>query len=117
MLVARQHPAANRDALAGDRKTDSHLGQIIALLLGLAVSLQLRGPRLIYLEIGIGGIEKDQINRQIKQVGRRPEDFLLNGFSVLEQKIHGPVKVLNLKRLMVAKENLIGRPLLDGQLR
>jgi hypothetical protein len=65
MLVARQHPAAHRDAFAGDRKTDRYLGQIIALLFGFAVGLQIRRPRLVDLKVGVGGIEKDQINGQV----------------------------------------------------
>jgi hypothetical protein len=32
VLIARQHPAAHRDAFPGDRKTDGHLGQIIAFV-------------------------------------------------------------------------------------
>jgi hypothetical protein len=116
VLIARQHPAAHGDALAGDRKTDGYLGQIIALLLGFAVGLQIRRPRLIDLEIGVGGIEKDQIDGQVEQIGRGPEYFFLYGFAVLEQKIHGTVKVLDLQRWMVAKIYLFGRPLFDGQL-
>jgi hypothetical protein len=84
MVIARQHPKANRDAFAGDHKAYRHLGQIIALLLGFAVCLQIRGPRLADLKLGVGGIEKDRIDGQVEQVGRGPEYFFLYGLAVLE---------------------------------
>jgi hypothetical protein len=32
VLIARQHPAAHRDAFPGDRKTDGLLGQIVTFV-------------------------------------------------------------------------------------
>jgi hypothetical protein len=86
VLVAGQHPAAHREALAGHRQTHGHQRQIIALVLGLAVSLQLGGPRLMDLKVSVGGVEEDQIHRQVQKACRGPEHFFLDGLGMLQQK-------------------------------
>ena len=60
--IVGNHITAPAGALASK---DFFYMQIVAFLLGFAVDLEVRGSRLINLEIGVGGIEKDQINRQI----------------------------------------------------
>jgi hypothetical protein len=42
VLVAGQHPAAHRDALAGHREPHGHKGQIITLFLGFSLTVDER---------------------------------------------------------------------------
>jgi hypothetical protein len=73
--VARPAPAAHRDALAGRGQTDHDLRQVRSVILGVAVDPERASTTLglLALEEARGGVEQQQVDLKVEQVGgRRP---------------------------------------------
>src|SRR6266567_533088 len=89
-------PHADRDAVPGDRHADHDLGQVVAVVLGLAEGAEPRGPAvlrvlaasgaavlaagrgagLLRLEVGGGRVEEKQVHLEAEQVRDLAEDLL-----------------------------------------
>ena len=100
--VPRPAPHADRDSGAGDRHPDHHLGQIIAMILALAISserfahdvavlVELVVLGLVALEVGRGGVKEQQVNLEVQQIGGREIDGLGKLVLDFQKPVHRPV--------------------------
>jgi len=78
--------------MPGYGQTDGDQREIVPFFFGVPDSLELRVFRVVDLKGDVGGIKEDQVHLEVEKVGRGPEELFLDGFSVLQQKIHSPVE-------------------------
>ncbi|MEW6033141.1 MAG: hypothetical protein AB1645_09760, partial [Bacillota bacterium] len=94
--VPRPHPGPHRYPRPGHREADHHLRQVGALVLAKAplakAFLALVLP--LDLEEGARGVQEDEVDLQIEEVGHRGEDAELDLLRGLEQEVHGPVELV-----------------------
>ncbi len=82
--VAGPHPHPHRDPLARDRQPDHHLRQVGAVILRVPerperrLLLLARGAVGLGFEVGRGGVEEEQIDLEVQEVGAGEEDGLLH---------------------------------------
>jgi hypothetical protein len=138
--VAGPAPHPDRDAGAGDRHADHDLRQVVAVVLGLAVAANPRllavtiavaglgqpvaalvpgdrRIRLIQLEVGGGGVEEQQVDLEVEEVGDLAEHLALQGGVDLQQPVHRPVAGV-IGRLGQPRDgHVVADPAGGGQLR
>ena len=134
-LAAGKGPAAHRDTVAGDRHCDHHLGQVVAVVLGLAepaspaldrladsvVDLRF-GPQVgplvgaVDLPVGGGGVDEDDVDVQVEQVRDRVEDPRRDLIERIQQEIHGRVRGVVAEPETVGDRDPLGHPTGGGQL-
>ena len=127
--VARPAPAAHRDAFPGDRQPDDDLGQILAVVLGVpvapeparavlgvAVGVEVFG---VAFEVGAGGVEEQQVDFEVKQVGDGEEHrFLHARVGVgLHKQVHSPIRLIVIHAIEAGDGHVVRRPLGGGELR
>lgn len=81
------------------------LGLSLASLLGLVLLLD--------LEVGRGGVEEEQVDLEVEQVGDREEDGLLHGSGGVGcgEHVHRPVGRIGVDRLQARDRRVTGGPL------
>jgi len=115
--VARKGPALDGDAFLRHGQSNDDLGKVLPVILGMAIPPQsVFMIFLVPLEVGAGGVEKDQIHFQVQQVRHGKIDFFMDDLPVFQQNIHGPVQMLKLDRLGVPQDNVILHPFLNAPL-
>ena len=139
LLVAGEGPAAHRDAVPGDRHPDHHLRQVVpvarvpepagALLLWqllLVLAVLARGVfagdlsqsgRRFHLPVGGGGIDENDVDVEVQQVRRRPEDPGRDLLQRRQQEVHRPVGLVVAEARAALDEDPLGHPPRCGQLR
>ena len=113
-------PHAQRDAVAGDGHADDDLGQVVAVVLGLAPGPEPRllpaapsapsgtglpvlvagdrGVGLLRHEVRAGGVEEQQVDLEAEHLAGPVEDALLQGLADLQQPVHRPVACVVARR-------------------
>jgi hypothetical protein len=123
--VPRPHPDPDRDPLSGDGEPDHDLGQVGPVILGVAERAKRRVVRLVLgavglrFEVGRGGVEEEQVDLEVQEVGAGEEDRLLHlrlGVPVDEQ-IERPVGLIVVHRFQPRDRDVLGGPLGRRQLR
>ena len=134
-LAAGKGPAAHRDSVAGDRHRDHHLGQVVAMVLGLAEPA--RGPLdrfggavvglgfgrqvgqlvgHVDLPVGGGGVDEDDVDIEVEQVRDRVEDPRGDLAQRVEQEVHRPIRRVVGKPGAAGDRDPFGDPAGGGQL-
>ena len=128
--VAGEGPHPDRDAFPGDGHADDDLGQVSAVVLGVPPGPHGRfggplGPLgvvglLLVVEQGVvcapglpvsrGGVEEDEVDLQVQQVGDREEHRLLQLGQQRHQEVHGPVAVVVCELRHLRKPGPVGGP-------
>jgi len=109
--ISRPGPTLYRNTTACDGKADDDLGElrmvVLAVLAPFPVSQMHRlftgfirldeiGILPFDLEVGGGGVDEQQVDFQVEQIGDRMEDGLLQHIRVLLQEVHRTVQVLRI---------------------
>ena len=134
-LTAGKGPAAHRDSVAGDRHRDHHLGQVVAVVLGLAEPARrvldrfhgaVVGLRFglqvgqfvghVDLPVGGGGVDEDDVDVEVEQVRDRVEDLRGDLAQSVEQKVHHPIRRVVGKSGAAGDRDPLGHPAGGGQL-
>lgn len=82
-------------------KADDDLGKVRPVILGMPIL-----PQAIFfvpLEVGAGGVEKDQVDLHVQKVRHGEVDFIVDDLPVSQKHIHRPVQVLKIDRLGIVK--------------
>ena len=117
--VAGPAPAAHRDAFAGHGQPDDDLRQIRAVVLGVPVAAErVVAVSRVAFEVGGGGVEEQQVDLEVEQVGDGEEHrFLHLGLGVgVDQEVHRPIGLVLVHRLQPGDRDVAGGPLGGGQL-
>src|SRR5690606_34129632 len=119
--IARPHPAAHRDPAAGDREADHSLGKLRTLIPAVppfAKALGVLGVGIFTLDLKVngGGVDEDQVDLKIEEVGDREKDFTLDLVLGLKQEVHRPVELVHLDFGKSIDPYLVPDPLLHRQL-
>ena len=109
-LTAGKGPAAHRDSVAGDRHRDHHLGQVVAVVLGLAEPA--RGPLdrfagavvglgfgrqvgqvigHVDLPVGGGGVDEDDVDSRLSRCATESKIRRGDLAQRVEQEVHRPI--------------------------
>jgi hypothetical protein len=92
--VAGEGETAHGDPLLGDRQPDHHLRQVRPLVLALPEAAKVVLCLGRDLEIDRGGVEQDQVDLQVEQVGDLKEHLALDLLVAVQQEVHRPVEDL-----------------------
>ena len=80
VAVARPAPAAHRDAFLGHGEADDDLRQVRPVVLGVSEPAECLVALVfvVAFEVGRGGVEEQQVDFQVEQVGHGEEHRLLH---------------------------------------
>ncbi len=118
--VARDHPGAHRQAVAGQGQAHDDLRLVVAPLLAVAPLPQGRprgaAPRLVALILRVdlegerGGVPEDEIDLGAEEVGRPEEDLARDGVDMGVQAVQGAVHLLEGQPLGLGQVPPLGDP-------
>ena len=131
-------PHPDRDPVPGDGHPDHDLGQVVAVVLGLApgaepgllavfrimpagdgAAVLVAGDGLVglfRLEVGGGRIEEQQVNFKVQQVRDLVEDLPFQLVSDLQQPVHRPVARIVRRGGQAGDQDVLADPAGGGQL-
>ncbi len=66
--------------------------------------------RLVGFEVGRGGVEEEEVDLQVEQVGERPLDLLGKLSLDLQQPVHGPIAAVVVEFDEAGDHGLLGHP-------
>ena len=136
-------PDPHGDPVPGHGHPDDDLGQVVAVVLGLppgaeparlsplpvlavrllaghGVALLIAGDGLVFVlrhEVGGGGVEEQQVDFEVQQVGEVVEDLPLQVVADLQQPVHRPVAGIVAGRGQPGDQDVLAGPPGGGQFR
>ncbi len=103
VLIARQHPTANRDPFPGYSQANGYLGKVVAFVFGLAIGFKFRRTWIIGFKAGVVVSKKIKSTVRFSRLAVDQKTSFWTASSWASQEIHAPVEVVYLQSGVVTQ--------------